>query len=148
MIRFVCGPPEKMLQCRCPPEHLRSSAFATFMEFLSSILWACEPVLVPPHRSTTARRDIGRPPPAQHQACPGSHVSSTSPSFLLARGVHAERISHHRSVSWYISHTKVKCCMPSRASALHRSESFAKFCNCENAAHRGDPTSRSGISFV
>ena len=87
-----------MLQCRCPPEHLRSSAFALSWS-LSSTLWACGAVLVRPHRSTTARIDIGRPPPARHQACPGSHVSSTSPSFLHARGVHAKRISPHRSVS-------------------------------------------------
>ena len=30
----MCVPPQKTLQFRCPPEHLRSSTFATFMEFV------------------------------------------------------------------------------------------------------------------
>ena len=142
-------PPEKMLQCRCPPEHLRSSAFALSWS-LSSTLWACGPALVRPHRSTTARTDIGRPPPARHQACPGSHVSSTRPSFLHAWGVHADRFSRHRSVSCtiHLTHKRssVPCPhVPTPSIVLNPSVSSA---TVRTLRHRGDPTSRSGISFV
>ena len=93
-----------------------------------------------PHRCTTARKDIGRPPPSQHQACPGFHGSSTSPRFSRARGVRAGRIFHHRSVSCTNSHTKVRCCIPS--TCQRPSSAVVKMLR-----NVRDPTSKSGFAL-
>ena len=88
-----------MLQCRCPPEHLRSTASCYFHgvrhpscglpnQCRSFHIGAPQP-----------ERTFGCPPPSLHQACPGFHGSSTSLSFSRARGVRAEGIFHRRSVS-------------------------------------------------
>ena len=145
MIRVVCAPPKKMLQCRCPPEHLRSSASAPFMEF----------VIHPVGFRTNAgpSTSVHHSPKGQWSpttlTTPGmSRISRIihTPNFSRARGVRAERIFHRRSVSC-TTHTKDRCCcIPSRASAHHRSESLDKFCSRENAAQRGDPTSESVFS--
>ena len=113
---------------------------------LSSIRWACEPMLVPPRRCNTARTDIDRPQPTRHRACPGFHRPSTSPSFSRARDVHTERVSRRRSVPC-TTHTQRSSVagphVPTPSIAQNPSTSF---CSCESAAQRGDPTSRSGFS--
>ena len=127
-----------MLQCRCPPEHRRSSVFATFMEF----------VIHPVGLRTSAG-----PSTSEHHSTNGhwSPATRTTPGLSrISRIIHKPQLLAYTECSCrknlspsicflYNSHTKVRCCIPSRAGALHRSESFAKFCNCENAAHRGDP---------
>ena len=125
----------------------RASAFATFMEFV------IHPV---GFRTNAGPATSVHHSPTRHW----SPTTLTTPSMSrISRIIHKPQLlacadcSCRKNLSpsiccLYNSHTKVRCCIPSRASALHRSGSLDKFYSCENAAQRGDRTSTSDFSSI
>ena len=121
-----------MLQCRCPPEHLRSSAFATFMEFVihpvgfrtnagpsTSAHHSPTTTLTTPSMSRISRI-IHKPLLLACAACVRAEKKSFTVDLFLVQLTHKSHMLHSLT------------CQRPPSLRIPR-----QICSCENAAQRG-----------